>query len=85
MKYAVTIALVIVGFKTYSIVPLPEKGNGGIFIIRDTIVPERTGNRIHYGVGNKMFSEMEIDSLIDRAIKETMQDLRKKKLLTKSK
>ena len=72
-------------FMSFSITPLPGNGEKRILFIRDTIFPERVGDSSGFRVGNRTVSEKEIDSLIDKAIKATMRDLIKKKLITKSK
>ena len=72
-------------FISFSITPLPGNGENCKFFNRDTIRPERIGNSSGFRVGNKTVSEKEIDSLIDRAIKATMKDLIRKKLIIKSK
>ena len=72
-------------FMSFSISPLPGNGEKHKFFIRDTIIPERVGDSSGFRVGTRAVSEKEFDSLIDSAIKATMQELIRKKLITKSK
>lgn len=85
MKYSLSVTLLMYLLMSFSITPLPGNGEKRILFIRDTILPERVGDSSGFRVGNKTVSEKEIDSLIDRDIKATMQDLIRKKLITKSK
>ena len=72
-------------FMSFSIAPLPGNRKKHKFFIRDIILPERVGDSSGFRVGNRTVSERELDSLIDRAIKATMKDLIRKKLIIKSK
>jgi hypothetical protein len=85
MKWIVSVAFIVIILKAFSKAPPSNISGSCIFIVIDSVVPEKGGDSLHYSIGKKIVSEREIDSIIDITIKETMKELRKKKLIAKSK
>ena len=78
MKYFVFAVFIIIFLLSFSKTPTHKIVAKDILFSRDTIVPKRATDSLHYKLGNRWVSEREIDSVIWKVAKETIQLARKK-------